>query len=159
MSNETALPPSLLSRLLSDAPVNAAPSSADLLRPLDPTDPRTDASSRLLSLTPLALEALATSALSIDPKVRLNAATKILEYSPATKQSQAPTLTISPDALASILTPIASLLTSLATSASLTSASDTSPILATPAILKSTSVSEANVIDTPAPMQPEGTDP
>lgn len=124
------LPDTLLSRIKDDATL--VPS---LSTPLSSTSPRSDADSRFLSITPLAISTLASLAATAEDRIRLGAATEILKRSPATRE-QLPTATLSPDHLTAILTPLASILTSIASVASAstpTLASDaTEPIDVTP---------------------------
>ena len=78
------LPPSLLSRLASDAAASIeAITSAPL--PDATATVRSTSERRLLHLTDKALTTVDTLLESYDPKVRLAAASKILDTSPATK--------------------------------------------------------------------------
>lgn len=125
------LPPSLMARLLSDAPLKRAPSQENLLTPLSPASPRADADARFLSITPLAITALADLSLHPDARIRLSASSEILKHSPATRDNTlAPNL--SSAAIAQILAPMATILASFASAAASTSTSTEPPIIARP---------------------------
>lgn len=83
----SSLPPSLLSRLASDAAAASA-SLADSSLPDATASCRTSATRRLLALTPRALDTLERLASPTAPeKVQLDAAKEILHRSPATSDS------------------------------------------------------------------------